>query len=192
MSFLPNEDREPVKGNYMRFKEGANKFRVLSSAIVGNEAWEDTEEGRRPVRFRTTDDIPARFAGELKYFWAFVVWNYQDERVQILEITQKGIRDDIRGYTQDEDWGDPKEYDITVTRSGDGLDTKYQTKVSPKKKIDPAIEKAYKALTIDLEALYTNDDPFAGGRDIDERGDDSGKDEVELDDAIDQAMKGEL
>ncbi len=34
-----------------------------------------------------------------------------------------------------EDRGDPKEYDITINKTGDGMDTKYTLQPSPKKEL---------------------------------------------------------
>lgn len=147
---------------YMRFKLGENRFRVLSSAIVGFETWNEDKEGnRKPTRFKMGEAIPVDKVGtDPKHFWAFVVWNYKDEKVQILEVTQKGIMKSIQNLTKDEDWGDPKQYDIVVTREGEGLETEYQVQPKPKKELDASITKFYKGLTINLEALFKAEDPF--------------------------------
>ena len=140
----------------MKFEKGDNKFRVLGSAIIGWEWWEDKEDGgRKPIRVRMDQDKPND--PDVKHFWAFPVWNYQDERFQILEITQKGIQKSLKTLAQNPKWGDPKEYDIIVTRTGDGMDTEYQTVPDPKEKLNPNI----KIISINLEALYDGEDPFA-------------------------------
>ena len=163
MSFLPKDYKEPVTSNYMKFEKGQNKFRVLSSAIVGMEYWITEDESRKPIRKHMGETIPV---GELenddrpKHFWAFVVWNYQSETVQIIEITQSTIRAAIKTLIKMEDWGDPKGYDITVTRKGDGFDTEYTTLPSNKSKTDEGKVKLYEDMEINLEALFDNDDPF--------------------------------
>ena len=55
--FFPSEDYKlPITSNYMKFLEGDNTFRVLSSSIVGWEYW--NIEGK-PVRNREPfDDMP--------------------------------------------------------------------------------------------------------------------------------------
>lgn len=97
---------------------------------------------------------------EHKHFWAFAVWNYTDKKVQILEITQKTIMRSILALTKDEDWGDPKEYDIVVTRTGEDLNTEYNVTPKPQKELDEGILRFYKDLNINLEALYDGADPF--------------------------------
>ena len=164
-TFLPNDYEVPVKsGNYMRFQEGENRFRILSSPIIGWEAWEEKGDGtRKPIR--RPMDKPFNIEDiekpeEVKHFWAMPVYNYQEERVQILEITQKGLQKSIRALAKDEDWGSPTEYDLVVTREGKELDTKYTLNPKPAKKIDSGILKLYEDMRIDLTALYRGEDPF--------------------------------
>lgn len=164
--FLPSNYDVPQKaGNYMKFVDGENRFRILGSPILGWEAWEDTAEGgRKPIRKRmdqpfSTDEVSE--PDKIKHFWAMPVWNYKDERVQILEITQKKIQKSLRALAKDEDWGSPKEYDIVVTKSGEKLNTEYEVNPKPHKKLDPGVTEMYKNMGIKLEALYEGKDPFA-------------------------------
>jgi len=172
--FLPENYREPVTDNYMRFADGKNVFRVLSEAIVGMEYWktetnENGEEVRKPVRIKVDERIPTEELGfdkwgnpEFpKHFWAFVVYNRAAEKIQILEITQKKIQRAIKSLVDDEDWGDPKDYDICVTRSGEKLETEYIVQGKPKAKLDESILEEYKVLNINLKALFSGADPFA-------------------------------
>jgi len=162
MSFLPTNYEVPSAGDkYAKFKQGDNRFRILASPILGYEWWIDGENGRKPVRTRMGNPIPVEFAEEYKHFWAMPVWNYQTEKVQILEITQKSIQKALKALAQDEDWGSPINYDVVVSKSGEGLETEYQTTPKPAKTLDPAISKAFKELSINLEALYDGADPFA-------------------------------
>ncbi len=162
--FLPEGYEIPTaQTGYMKFVQGENRFRILDSAIVGNETWlEDDEGNRKPKRWRTTENVTADKLGEggLKHFWAFPVWNYAAERIQVLEITQKGIMKAIKALVKDEDWGDPKKYDIVVTREGEGMDTTYQVNPKPHKAIEEGIPVFYKDLEVNLEALFDGDDPF--------------------------------
>jgi hypothetical protein len=91
---------------------------------------------------------------------AFVVWNYQEKKVQILSVTQKGIMRSIQALTKDEDWGSPKDFDIVVNKEGEGKETEYQTQPKPKKDLDKAILKHYNEVSINLEALFDGKDPF--------------------------------
>lgn len=144
----------------MKLQQGANRIRILGSAVVGYEGWKDN----KPVRKRMNEAIPMSEVDDVdrvKHFWAFPVWNYEAEQVQILEITQKGIQKAIKALVADSDWGDPKNYDLVITRSGEKLDTEYSVQPKPTKKLDEAIEQIYNDTPINLEALFTNGDPFA-------------------------------
>lgn len=163
MSFLPENYEVPDSGSgYMKFRVGANKFRVLSSAIVGYETWVEEDGKRKPKRYPAGVSIPVEEIGdEPKHFWAFVVWNYDDKKVQILHIIQKSVMKAMRALEVDEDWGDPKQYDLVVTRQGTTKeDTEYQTQPKPKSELDKGIVKFYEDLDINLEALFSGGDPF--------------------------------
>lgn len=85
------------------------------------------------------------------------VWNYEKEQLQIREVTQASIRDQILAYNNDADWGDPKEYDISVSKTGKDLETKYTvlTTSSGKKELDETITEKVKTTKCVLEALYS-------------------------------------
>jgi len=157
--FLPDGYKEP-EGNYMKFQEGENIFRVLSSAVTGYEYWNtDTKPVRAKEAWTTTPaDIKCDKDGKptgIKHFWVFAVWNYMAEKVQILEVTQKGIMSSMKANISNEKWGDPKTYDFIVTKSGSGFDTSYIVSVNPKSDA-PKVD-----FNINLEALFDGGDPFA-------------------------------
>ena len=166
--FLPTDYKAPVTGgNYMKLQDGENTFRVLSSAIVGWVDWIVEEDGtRRPKRYRMAEK-PQPFNPEqpVKHFWAFVVWNYDAQAIQILELTQKTIRDDIKALVDNKKWGDPKKYDITITRSGEKLETKYSVMPNPHSELPKEVAQLWEETSINLEALYDGGDPF-GKEDI--------------------------
>jgi hypothetical protein len=172
MNFLPTNYSLPKAdtSHYFRLEDGNNTFRVLSPALVGWKYWTD-KEGRvleKPVKGCTTvfvpspDQVADKPRPSLTHFWAFVVWNYQEEQVQILEITQNTIMEAISQYLYSAQWGDPSTYDFIVHKRGSGLDTSYQVTVNPKEALDPGIVELYQQMQIDLTALFRGDDPFKG------------------------------
>ena len=108
----------------------------------------------RPVDIRTENDGKEN----VKHFWAFAVWNYADKMVQVLEVTQKQIQNGIKDLVDDEAWGDPKQYDIAVTRNGSGFDTEYLTKGIPPKPLGDGIAEEYAKNPVNLPALYDGGD----------------------------------
>lgn len=167
-TFLPEDYTPPVSGGgYMKLKDGDNLIRILSKAIIGYEYW---NKDNKPIRNRigwsagVPDDIRIDKDGnqtKIKHFWAFVVWNYETKNVEILEITQATIQQAINNLVKDEDWGDPKQYDIKITRTGEGFDTTYSVSPKPAKPLSSEIGQAYENKKINLEALYSGENPFA-------------------------------
>lgn len=161
-SFFPQENYEvPVTSNYMKFANGDNPFRVLSSAITGYEYFtKDNKPVRSKEEFTSTPDMKA--GGAVKHFWAFVVYNYNAKRIQILELTQKSVMLPISSYIKNPNWGHPTQYDFIVNKVGTNMnDTEYTITVNPKKEIDASILEQYKNMNIDLSLLYEGQDPFA-------------------------------
>ncbi len=168
MTFLPTDYKIPkAPSNYMRFEEGLNQIRILSSAIVGYEYF---NTDNKPVRSREPfEELPSdiKSGGKIKPFWAFAVWNYNLKMVQVLEVTQKGIMQAIKSLVDNPKWGDPKKYDIAINRTGEGLDSEYTVQGEPPiADPTPEILNAYNAKVINLEALFDGSDPFAHKKDF--------------------------
>jgi hypothetical protein len=158
--FLPQGYEQPVSGgNYMKLKQGENKFRILSKPIIGWLDWKD----KKPLRFRMKDKpkAPIDAAKPIKHFWAMVVWNYNDSQVQVFEITQSSIQTAVSALSNDSDWGSPLTYDIKIIRTGEKMETQYTVNPSPHKPLSNEIKEAYQTKRINLEALYEGADPFA-------------------------------
>ena len=157
--FLPS-DYQPPKGEsrYMKFQSGTNKFRILSRPIIGWEDWED----KKPLRFKMKEkpEKPIDPKYPIKHFWAMIVWNYQTEHIEILEITQVTIMQSIVALTKDPEWGSPFHYNIKVEKQGEKLETKYSVLASPPSDLTNEIKEAYKTTPVNLEALYEGEDPF--------------------------------
>lgn len=160
-TFLPVDYKVPTSSNYLKLTEGEHTFRVLTSAVVGYEYF-NTEN--KPIRSKEPfaempEDI--KTGGRINPFWAFVIYNYNDKRIQLLEITQKSIMLPIKALVDNKKWGNPKGYDITITRKGTGMqDTEYTVMPNPHSEIPPEVVSAFMAKKINLEALFTGADPF--------------------------------
>lgn len=170
--FLPDKYEVPASsGRYMKLQQGENRFRILGSPILGNEYWTEQNGKKSPVRKRmgekiVTADLEESDGRAIKHFWAMPVWSYRDNSVQILEITQKGLQKAVKELASDEDWGNPRDYDLSVLRQGEGMETEYSVVPKPKKKLEEAALNAWKETQADgfnLEALFGGGDPFTFG-----------------------------
>lgn len=158
MSFLPNGYEKPAtNSNYYKFEPGDNKVRILGSAITG---WKDWDE-KTPIRVHDKPERSIDPKKPVKHFWAFPVWSYRDKAVKILEIVQSTIQEAIYNLCRSEVWGDPKNYDLNVCKAGEGLETEYSIMPVPPRPVHPEIARIYSETPINLNALFTNADPFA-------------------------------
>lgn len=172
--FLPEGYQIPSTSQYMKFESGVNTFRILDKPIMGMEFWttktDDKGVSKRfPNRKRMGETIKMSElevnpeSGKIdspQHFWAMPVWNYKDKQIQILEIKQKTVLEAIKSYIDNPKWGSPTEYDITVTKTGEKLTTKYLVDHDPKEELDKEIAKQFKEMKINLEALFDGKDPF--------------------------------
>jgi hypothetical protein len=156
--FLPENYEAPQgNGGYMKFQDGENRIRILSKPIIGWLDWKD----KKPFRFRFKERPEKPLdKGPIKHFWAFVVWNYAAQAVQVLEITQATVQKSIQDLSKDNEWGAPFFYDLKITRKGKDLDTEYSVTPSPKKDLSEEIKKAALEKPAYLEALYEGADPW--------------------------------
>jgi len=167
---LPKDfKQEQTGGKYTlnKLKSGDKvKFRVLSDFIDGKSVWGDKDGKRVPTRVKLGQPIPTgaigvnKFSGNpesIKQFIAAVVWNYQDEQIEIFETDKATIIGQIVAIEENDDWGDCKQYDLTVSKKGEGMDTEYNVLPSNK-----AVFKCPEdPKSVNLQALYSNEDPFA-------------------------------
>lgn len=160
MGFLPDNYQAPRSSNhYMKLVEGENRIRIMSRPVFGWEDWLNN----KPVRY-AMDKKPQKSLDPkkpVKHFWAFVVFNHQEEQIQILHITQASIRKSVEALCRDSDWGEPYAYDIKIMKKGEGVDTEYSVNPVPHKPVDDYIINCFDEKPCYLEALFDNGDPFS-------------------------------
>lgn len=158
--FLPEGYSTPTgSDDYCKFKPGENKIRILSKPVILWQDWAD----KKPLRF-PFDKKPAAAidpAKPIKLCWALLIWNYNDKKIQIVEISQKGIILSLEALAKNEAWGNPNKYDIKITKSGSGMDTEYLVTPIPPSTVTDEIKAAYRAKPCVLDRLLTGQDPFA-------------------------------
>ncbi len=158
--FLPEDYIAPRSGGgyYTKLNNGVNRIRILSAPVMGWQEWIDN----KPVRYRM-DEKPVKWHNKTRkgdHFWSFIIWNYQEKMIQVLQITQVSIRKVIESLSKDSTWGSPFFYDITITREGEGKKTTYTIHPLPRKTLDPYIQEAFEENRCNLDALFDSNDPF--------------------------------
>lgn len=162
MNFLPEDYKEPVEASdYMKFQIGENRFRILSKPVIGYQYWTDDKQPVRVINQPTAEQTRGK---DVKHFWAFIVWNYAQSKIQILQIHQKMIRKALKQYVDNPKWGAPWEYDFMVIKEqkgGNQLLTKYSVSAEPKEPITEEMKAAYMARPCNLDALFAGGQPFS-------------------------------
>jgi len=161
--WLPQGYEKPkTQSRYLKFnEEGKYRFRILTKPIIGFEYF--TTENK-PVRQKEEfEELPRNIKedGKIKEFWAFVVWDCNDKMIKICEITQQTIKEPILALSIDEDYGDPRGYDIEVTRVGKSYgEIKYTLIAKPPVPTSKEILDEFSKTYVNLEKLFTGEDPF--------------------------------
>ena len=173
-SFLPEGYKEPSNNPYMKFTAGSNRFRILGPAKVGYEYWTrktiDGIEKDVPIKVTKEESIPLAEVitdkyGKIAiyYFWAFPVYNFNEERIQILQIKQKSVREGMQKSLGNKMWGNavPGEYtfDVNQGKKADGK-PEYSVIPEPKEELDKSIVEKFNSMNIDMDVWMAGKDPF--------------------------------
>ena len=169
-NWLPENYEPPTVNNiYFRPQSGTSKIRILGdfrhphTAIMGYLGWKHTIDGNTPIRgdMDSEHDVKSASDDDPKHFWALTIWDYEDEAVKCWEITQSTIQQALTTLANNEAWGDPRQYNISITREGEKLGTTYSIVAEPPISDPPAIAiESAKVLKIDLRELFLGESPF--------------------------------
>lgn len=116
----------------LKLKAGQNQVRLVSNPYECQVHWEDTTDGshRRIVCNGPGCLICKAGHTPQKRFQVLVIDRAEGD-VKVLE-GGNAIFNQIKTYAMDPDYGDPKNYDIKITKTGSGRDTRYSVVASPK------------------------------------------------------------
>lgn len=157
---MPENYQKPSTSTWGYFKpaKGENRLRIVTKPIVGYVDWDYSGEKPQPVRTRELNTALNPERNKPKHFWA--MWVLHNGEVKVWEVTQSSIQDWILSLSKDEDWGNPMEYDIVVTRTGESMETKYTVVPKPKRDITEEEHEVLASSTLNLEALFDWGNPF--------------------------------
>lgn len=115
---MSDYDYEPVDNSpYLKIEEGKKvKLRIASKPIHFTESFTDQKTGETKESERFAWVVLVRDTGKVKAFKSGVL---------IYKI--------IKDLAENEDWGDPKEYDLTIENTGELGSRYYIVTPSPKK-----------------------------------------------------------
>ena len=157
---------------------------VSESPLEYWTVWGESEEGKKkPFRFSaepSQSDIDAAL-GDFKqrmnyeqtaleahkFCLSFFVFDYQDGKIKVFEITQKTLIKELDRLSQDEDYADIHAWDLKFSRTGLKMATEYKILPSPRKSDSQAkIDEAWSAAEssgFDITQLLVGGSPFGEG-----------------------------
>ncbi|RMZ60039.1 hypothetical protein D1632_10635 [Chryseobacterium nematophagum] len=177
-SFLPIGYKMPDKSKqFMKLKQGDNPIRILSSPLLGYVVF---SHEKKPIRrpFSLGDFLPEELTEikpkidpetnkpePSKHFWLMLVWDYADNAPKVLEITQITILKPLNLLCENTNWGDLRQFDITINKVGATKnDTEFTVIPNPpsplKNEIKNMIEELHEKDLLNLEAIWEGEYPF--------------------------------
>ena len=185
VNFFEQGHEIPDKRNqFMKFVQGKNRIRFIGNPVsgfvfFGKTKRDDGTETVKPYRRRESEgefsleeminrDVRMKPDGEIeggpalrqKYFVMGLVYNYQKQKLQVLEVTQKSILKALKSYVESEEYGHPSGYDLTIEKKGDGLNTEYTVIVSPPKPLSDQIVTLVGETSCDLQKIFAGEYPL--------------------------------
>lgn len=184
-TLAPKDSSSSAFLNPSSIEDGASaRFAILSEEpLEGVEVWFTKNSGGMTKRI-TPDwpdsdllsELEAAVDGKvlerdgkpaIKRTAAFFVYDFDAECIKVFSANQKTLLADIERLCSDEDYADLSRWDMKITRTGRGTDTKYHAAMVPTKrssdKVAKAVTEAWDAAVAagaDLEALYDGGNPF--------------------------------
>lgn len=115
-------------GKYVKFWDTPVKLRVLTWITVARSDWDKsgekskeylTQEKQSPLNPWDEKNQPK----QVRLIW---VYNHTEKKVQLWNVSQVSIMKELKRLSKDEDFGDPREYDIKVTKVVSSSKTEYK------------------------------------------------------------------
>jgi len=102
-------------GLYLKFEDGKTFIlRIASEPVVYETVYaEGTDKESTSSKF------------------AWVVWDVETKSARILSLPVTAYRQ-VAAFASDDEYGDPRRYNLKITRTGTALETKYEVIASPK------------------------------------------------------------
>ena len=110
--------------DYIKFSQGDNRIRIITSGAVGYSHGIRTARGYKPLGLCRGDDCPHCKKGvEAKRTWRWIAYDFTDEDVKLLDAgvqVGNGICE-LAAKLQD----DPQNFDIIIHKTGEKRDANY-------------------------------------------------------------------
>lgn len=152
--------------NYLKLTEGSHLFRILTpkSEVLSYfvEYTENPNDKSKNIKIVTRDNGDGKQPAGTKKVWACLVYNYDQDKVQIAEFPQKSIQNWLFTIASGKIKNDWTKFDIQITRTGQALDTEYTPIMGDTCDLEPELVKEINKQKdlISLKAMEYGKDPF--------------------------------
>lgn len=179
---LTADFEEPVKyGNNFILETGENTLRILSEGLLSCRYWiKEYDSEKEETKSKDVFVPPSQSKNidheDWDYCYSYFVWNYKANKIQIFHCTKKTINQAIDSLIKKPKWGDPKKYDICISKvqktSNNPLSINYSVVGIPPEPLDPEIADKWENSGFSRNALYLlfeGKDPFEYQRKLKEQ-----------------------
>lgn len=144
---------------FLQLEEGVVKVRILSDFIEG---YSDFDESTKKSATYRVGECPEKAKNPkwFAYFWACSIWNYELEKIQTRQIKSKVAMAKMKALSQDEDRGEITSYDLKVSKTGEGKETKYDVIPANKGPLTPEMTQAYLDANPKLDRMFEGKYPI--------------------------------
>ena len=115
-------------GKFVKFWDTPVKLRVLTWITVARSDWD--KSGEKAKEYLTSERKeplnPWDDKNQPRQVRLIGVYNHTDKKVQLWNISQVSIMKELKRLSKDEDFGDPREYDIKITKVVAATKTEYK------------------------------------------------------------------
>lgn len=145
------------------------KLRVMTEMLTGYSLWAEENGDKTVIRAEEKEEIDVSKAAfnkltnsknRVKQFIGCIVYNYHTEQFEVLETDKGSIIGKLWTMDQDPDLGDLRKYDIKLSKTGQGKDTRYDVLSLGVSDVDSEIKKEFDKLEFNLENLFNNGNPL--------------------------------
>lgn len=157
-----NYSRPSSGGSFFQPEKGNTKVRILTPPVFGYVAWKREGDSKLPVHIRLDEKFDFKPEQSPKYFWGVLIWNFKENAIQLWVLSKATIISKLETLLENDEYGDPRGYNITVTRKGDGMDTEYDVVPSPKSELAEEIKKAMEETKLNPESIFTKKEIIGG------------------------------
>ncbi len=117
--------------DFMHFDKGETEIRIISSGGLSKKHGMKTANGFIPLGECTEDETCENCKKEnvAKNKWTWIIYSAKLQEVKVMDVGSM-VGDAICKIAKEK--GDPQEYNLIISKSGQGLQTKYYVRIGGK------------------------------------------------------------